>query len=84
MKCIVFITTATRQVMWPPPAKIVEPNIASSSNAFKQYTLLNQLTEVEAQSTSTGNAMVINEPTKPIAGPSKHPDDTDVDDELIY
>ena len=40
---------------------------------------------VEAQSTSTGNAMVIDKPAKPVAGPSKHPDDTDViDGELIY
>ena len=33
---------ATRKVMQPPPhpAKIVEPNTASSSNAFEQYTLL--------------------------------------------
>ena len=29
--------------------------------------------------------MIINEPAKPIAGSSKHPDDTDViDGELIY
>ena len=77
---------ATRQVMWPPhPAKIVEPNTALSSSAFKQYTLLDQLTEAEAQSTSTGDAMVINEPAKPVAGLSKHPDDADVmDGELIY
>ena len=74
---------ATRQVMQPPPhpAKVVEPNTALSSSAFKQYTLLNLLTEAEAQSKS----MVIDELVNPVAGPSKHPDNADiVDGELIY
>ena len=78
---------ATRQVMWPPPcpAKVVEHNTALSSSAFKQYTLLDHLTEVEAQSKSMDNAMVINKPAKLVAGLSKHPDDADVmDSELIY
>ena len=46
-KCV-----ATRQVIQPPPcpAKVVEPNTASSSSGFKQYTLLDRLAEVEAQS----------------------------------
>ena len=67
------------------PAEIVEPNTASSSSAFKQYTLLNQLTEAEALSKSMDNAMVIDEQVKPVAGLSKHPDDVDiVDGELIY
>ena len=57
-------------------------NTASSSSAFKQYTLLNQLTEAEAQSTFMDDAMVVDEPVKLVAGPSKHPDD--VDGELIY
>ena len=78
---------ATRQVMQAPPCptKVVALNTASSSSVFEQYTLLNQLTEAEAQPTSIGNAMVINEPAKPVAGLSKHPDDADVmDSELIY
>ena len=78
---------ATRQVMQPPPhpAKVVEPNTALSSSAFKQYTLLNLLTEAEAQSKSMDNAMVIDELVNPIAGPSKHPDNVNiVDGELIY
>ena len=73
--------------MQPPPhlAKVVEPNTVSSSSAFKQYTLLNWLTEVEAQSKSMDNAMVINEPVKPVSGSSKHPDDVDImDGELMY
>ena len=61
------------------------PNTASSSSIFEQYTLLNRLTEAESQLTSTGDDMVINEPAKPVAGLSKHPDDADiVDGELIY
>ena len=67
------------------PAKVVAPNTASSSSVFEQYTLLDQLTEAEAQSTSMGDAMVVDKPVKPVAGLSKHPDDTDVmDSELIY
>ena len=73
--------------MQPPPclAKVVELNNASLSSAFKQYTLLDQLTEAEAQSKPLDNAMVIDKPVKPVAGLSKHPDDVDVvDGELIY
>ena len=78
---------ATRHVMQPPPrlAKVVEQNTASSSSAFKQYTLLNQLTEAETQSKSMDNAMVIDKPAKLVASLSKHPDNEDVmDGELIY
>ena len=78
---------ATRQVMQPPPcpAKAVEPNTASLSSAFEQYILLDQLTEVEAQSKSMDDAMVVDKPVKPVAGLSKHPDNTDVvDSKLIY
>ena len=78
---------ATRQVMRPPPclAKIVEPNTTSLSSAFEQYTLLTQLTNMEAQSKQADDAMVINEPAKPVAGSSQHPDNMDiVDGELIY
>ena len=66
---------AIRQVMRPPPphlAKIVEPNTASSSSAFEQYTLLNQSVDAEAQPKQPDDAMVIiNEPAKPVAGSSK-------------
>ena len=55
------------------------------TSAFKQYTLLDQLTDAEAQYKPLDNAMVINEPAKPVAGSSKHPNDVDVvDGELIY
>ena len=47
--------------------------------------MLNQLTEVEDQSKSMDNAMVVNKPEKLVAGLSKHPDNMDVvDGELIY
>ena len=60
----------------------MELNTASSSSAFEQYTLLDQLTEAEAQS---NDAMVVDKPAKPVAGSSKHLDDVDdVDGELIY
>ena len=78
---------ATRQVMQPPPypAKVVASNTVSSSSVFEQYTLLDRLTEAEAQLTSTGDDMIINKLAKPVAGPSKHPDDADVvGSELIY
>ena len=40
---------------------------------------------MEAQAKPLDNAMVIDEPVKPVAGSSKHPDDVDVvDSELIY
>ena len=55
---------------------------ASSNSVFKQYTLLNRVTEAEAQLTSTGDDMIINEPAKPVAGLSKHPNV--VDGKLIY
>ena len=73
--------------MQPPqhPAKIVEPNTVSSSSAFEQYTLLNRLVNAEVQPKQSDDAMVIDEPAKPVAGSSKHPDNVDViDDELIY
>ena len=73
--------------MWPPPhpAKAVEPNTASSSGEFKQYTLLTQLTDAEAQSKPIDDVMVIDEPVKPVAGSSKHSNNEDiVDGELRY
>ena len=52
---------------------------------IKQYTLLDQLVDMEMQSKPLDNAMVINEPAKPVAGSSKHPNDVDiVDGEVIY
>ena len=78
---------ATKQVMWPPPhpLKAVEPTTAPLSSEFNQYTLLAQLSDVEAQAKPLDNPMVIDEPVKPVAGSSKHPDNTDiVDGELIY
>ena len=78
---------ATRQVMQPPPhpAKIVEPNTASSSSAFEQYTLLTRLVNVEKRSKQSDDAMVVSEPAKTVADSNKHPDDVDViDSELIY
>ena len=40
---------------------------------------------MKVQTKPIDNAMVINEPAKPIAGSSKCPDDTDIiDGELIY
>ena len=63
----------------------MEPNTALSSSAFEQYTLLNQLADVEAQPKPLDDAMVIEEPVKLVAGSSRHPDDMDVvDGELIY
>ena len=73
--------------MWPPPCplKAVEPTTALSCGEFNQYTLLNQLSDVEAQAKPLDNAMVIDEPAKPVAGSSKHPDHMDIiDSELIY
>ena len=75
------------QVMWPPPcpAKAVEPTTALSSGKFDQYTLLAQLSDVEAQAKPLDNAMVNNELVKPVAGSSKHPNNEGiVDGELIY
>ena len=47
--------------------------------------LLTQLSDVEAQAKSLDDAIVIDEPVKPVAGSSKHPNNMDiVDGELIY
>ena len=78
---------AERQVMQPPPhpAKVVELNTMLLSGAFEQYTLLDQLADAEAWFKPLDNAMIIDEPAKPVAGSSKHPDNVDiVDSELIY
>ena len=73
--------------MWPPPypAKAVELNTASLGSEFKQYTLLAWLTDAEAQSKPLDDAMIVNEPAKPVADSSKHPNDEDIiDSELRY
>ena len=79
---------AAKQVTRPPPCpvKAVELTTAPSSGTFKQYTLLDQLSDtVKAQTKPIDDAMVIDEPVKPVAGSSKHPDDMDIiDGELIY
>ena len=53
---------------------------------FEQYTLLEQLSDAaKAQTKPIDYAMVINEPAKPVADSSKHPDDVDIiDGEQIY
>ena len=73
---------AARQVTRPPPhpAKVVELNTALSSSEVDQYMLLTWLTDVEVQSKPLDDAMVIDEPVKPIAGSSKHPNDEDIVD----
>ena len=65
--------------------KAVEPTTALSSSEFDQYTMLARLSDAEAQTKHIDNAMVVDEPAKPVAGSSKHTDDVDiVDGELIY
>ena len=63
---------ATKQVMQPLPhlLKAVEPTTAPSHSEFDQYTLLDHLTDAEAQSKPLYNAMIVDEPTKPVAGSS--------------
>ena len=69
----------------PRPAKAVEPTTALSSSKLDQYTLLTRLSDAEAQAKPLDDAMVIDEPAKPVAGSSKHPNDEDiVDSELRY
>ena len=52
---------------------------ALSSGTFEQYTLLDQLSDTaKAQTKPSDNAMIIDEPAKPVAGSSKHPDNMDV------
>ena len=79
---------AVKQVTWPPPRpiKAVESTTAPSPGTFEQYTLLDRLSDAaKAQTKPSDDAMIIDEPVKPVAGSSKHPDDTDIiDGELIY
>ena len=78
---------AAKQVMQPPPCplKAVGSTTVPLHSKFNQYTLLDRLTDAEAQSKSLDDTMVIDELAKPVAGSSKHPNNTDiVDGELIY
>ena len=79
---------AAKQVTRPPPCpvKAVESTTAPSSGIFKQYTLLDQLSDAaKVQTKPSDDAMIVDEPVKPVAGSSKHPDDMDIiDGELIY
>ena len=79
---------ATKQVSRPPPCpiKAVESTTAPSPSTFEQYTLLDWSSAAKIAKTQPhDNAMIVDEPVKPVAGSSKHPDDTDIiDSELIY
>ena len=79
---------AAKQVSQPPPCpiKAVELTTAPSPGTFEQYTLLNRLSDTAKVKTQPcDDAMIVNEPVKPVAGSSKHPDDMDViNSEPIY
>ena len=79
---------AAKQVSRPPPCpiKAVESTTAPLPGTFEQYTLLDQLSDAaKAKTQPHDNAMIVNEPVKPVAGSSKHPDNMDViNSELIY
>ena len=79
---------ATKQVSRPPPRpiKAVESTTAPSPGTFEQYTLLDQLSNAEiAKTQPCDDAMIVDEPVKPVAGSRKRPDDTDIiNGELIY
>ena len=79
---------AVKQVSRPPPCpvKAVELTTAPSPGTFEQYTLLDRLSDaVKAKTQPQDDAMIVDEPVKPVAGSSKHPDDMDnIDGELIY
>ena len=79
---------AAKQVTGPPPhpVKAVELTTALLPGTFKQYTLLDRLSDAaKAQTKPSDDAMIIKEPVKPVAGSSKHPDNMDIiDGELIY
>ena len=79
---------AVKQVPRPPPCsfKAVELTTSPSPGTLKQYTLLDRLSDAAKVKTQPcDDAMIVDEPVKPVAGSSKHPDKTDViDSELIY
>ena len=64
---------AVKQVMRPPPRppKAVESTTVPSSGEFDQYTLLARLSDAEVQAKPLDDAIVIDEPVKPVAGSSK-------------
>ena len=62
---------ATKQVSQPPPRPIraVESTTAPSPGTFEQYTLLNWLSDAaKAKTQPRDDAMIVNEPVKPVAG----------------
>ena len=66
---------ATKQVSRPPPCpvKAVELTTALSPGTFEQYTLLNWLSDAKIAKTQPCNdAMIVDEPVKPVASSSKH------------
>ena len=72
---------ATKQVSRPPPrpVKAVELTTAPSPGTFEQYTLLDRLSDAaKAKTQPCDDAMIIDEPVKPVAGSSKHPNNMDV------
>ena len=79
---------AVKQVSRPPPCSIktIESTTVPSHGTFKQYTLLDRLSDAaKVQTRPSDDTMIVDEPAKPVAGSSKHPDDTDIiDGELIY
>ena len=79
---------AVKQVTQPPPrpVKAVELTTSPLPSTFKQYTLLDQLSDAaKAQTKPSNDAMIVDEPAKPVAGSSKHPDDKDIiDGKQIY
>ena len=68
----------------PHPTKVAVPTATSSASTLEQQSLLDRLTE--PQLIATDDDMVINEPAKPVASPSKHPDNQEfvVDGELLH
>ena len=79
---------AVKQVSRPPPCSVnaVESTTVPLHSTFEQYTLLDQLSDTaKVQTRPSNDAMIVNEPAKPVAGSRKHPDDPDVINvELIY
>ena len=79
---------AVKQVSRPPPhsVKAVELTTAPSHGTFEQYTLLDQLSDpAKVQTKPSDDTMIVDEPAKPVAGSSKHPNNTDIiNSELIY
>ena len=72
---------ATKQVsrLPPHPVKAVESTTAPLLGTFEQYTLLDRLSDAaKAKTQPRDDAMIVDEPVKPVAGSSKHPDDMDV------